>query len=81
MEYDSALRKKVVIHAMAWNLEDTMQSEISQSQDKSCRIALKRRTQRSQRHTYRKEDGGSQGLGEGRSQLLYNGDRVSVMEK
>ena len=66
MEYYSALkRKEILTRTTTWmNTEDTMLSEISQSQkDKFCMISLVSSTYSNQIYNDRRQNGGCQGLG------------------
>ena len=68
MEYDSALKRRVILtRATTWmNLENITLSEASQTHnDSCCLLPFVRGTETCQIHRNRKENGGCQGLGRG----------------
>ena len=68
MEYDSALKRRVILtRATTWmNLENITLSEASQTHnDSCCLLPFIRGTETCQIHRNRKENGGCQGLGRG----------------
>ena len=78
--YPALKREEILTCATMWNLEDILLSEIRQSpKDGDCTILLIRGPQRS--HIHRDKVGWwSWGLGEGDGELVFNGDRISILQ-